>query len=235
MSKVFNVYCDESSHLENGDNATMVIGCVYCPADESKLISSALKELKVRHGIRKGVETKWTKVSKSKQAYYLDLLEFFFSNPSLKFRAVVIPDKSKLDHAAFKQRHTDWYYKMHYYMLDWIIVAWCSYNIYLDIKDTKGGDATKELHKVLKARNHDYDGECVQKVQQIRSHESEILQLADFLIGALSYAFRELDTNEAKKAVSDELIKVLPASNIKTSTSYTYKKFNYLVWSPRDQ
>ena len=31
MAEVFNVYCDESCHLEHDNIPTMVIGAVWCP------------------------------------------------------------------------------------------------------------------------------------------------------------------------------------------------------------
>jgi len=31
MSQVFNVYCDESCHLENDHQTAMVLGAVWCP------------------------------------------------------------------------------------------------------------------------------------------------------------------------------------------------------------
>ncbi|NHQ60865.1 DUF3800 domain-containing protein [Chlorobium sp. BLA1] len=38
MSEIFNIYCDESCHLENDRHKAMVLGAVWCPLDESRII-----------------------------------------------------------------------------------------------------------------------------------------------------------------------------------------------------
>ncbi len=39
MSQVFNVYCDESCHLENDRQKAMVLGAVWCPLDKTREMS----------------------------------------------------------------------------------------------------------------------------------------------------------------------------------------------------
>lgn len=34
MSTVYNLYCDESCHLENDGQKAMVLGAVWCPDDK---------------------------------------------------------------------------------------------------------------------------------------------------------------------------------------------------------
>ncbi len=34
MSQTFNVYCDESCHLENDHQPTMILGAVWCPLEK---------------------------------------------------------------------------------------------------------------------------------------------------------------------------------------------------------
>ena len=31
MSEIYNIYCDESSHLENDRQKAMMLGVVFCP------------------------------------------------------------------------------------------------------------------------------------------------------------------------------------------------------------
>ena len=96
--------------------------------------------------------------------------------------------KARLDHARFDQSHDDWYYKMYFTMLRPIFCAPHRYRIYLDVKDTRGGPKTRKLHEVLANSLYDFDRQCIERVQLVRSHESELLQIADLLIGALTYA-----------------------------------------------
>ncbi|WP_270694458.1 MULTISPECIES: DUF3800 domain-containing protein, partial [unclassified Aeromonas] len=117
MSRIFNVYCDESCHLENDGQSAMVLGAVWCPLDKRSEIVRRLREIKQKHGLAPDFEVKWTKVSQSKLAFYRDLLDYFFDDDDLHFRGLVIPDKSQLNHEAFGQSHDDWYYKMYFVML----------------------------------------------------------------------------------------------------------------------
>ena len=121
MDKTFAIYCDESCHLENDKQKAMVIGAVWCPVTKIREVSSNLRSIKVRYGIKKDFEIKWTKVSPARIDFYMEILDYFFENSNLHFRALVVPDKSQLKHKIFNQTHDDFYYKMYYEMLKTII------------------------------------------------------------------------------------------------------------------
>ncbi len=95
----------------------MVLGAVWCPLEKSREIAVRLREIKQKNGVSTQFEVKWTKVSPSKQAFYLDLVDYFFDDDDLFFRALIIPDKGKLRHVAVPgQDHSTWYYKMYFNM-----------------------------------------------------------------------------------------------------------------------
>jgi len=103
MSPIYNVYCDESCHLERDHQPVMVLGAVWCPLEKSHEISVRIREIKTSHGLSPKFESKWTKVSPAKQVFYLDLLDYFFDDDDLHFRALIVPDKTKL-HTSFMVR-----------------------------------------------------------------------------------------------------------------------------------
>src|SRR5947209_12976737 len=109
----FDVYCDESCHLENDGQQAMVLGAVWCSSLRGPGLARAFRAIKTKHNPNPHVDIKWTKVSESKIDFYLELLERFFADSDLRFRALLVPDKAKLDHAAHFQSHDEWYYKMH--------------------------------------------------------------------------------------------------------------------------
>ena len=49
MSEIFNVYCDESCHLENDHQKAMVLGAIWCPLDKSREVAVRLREIKLEH------------------------------------------------------------------------------------------------------------------------------------------------------------------------------------------
>jgi hypothetical protein len=233
MSETFNIYCDESCHLENDHHGVMVLGSVWCPLNKVREITTRVAELKLRHGLTAHFEMKWTKVSPSKAQFYLDVLNYFFDYEDLHFRAVVIPDKSKLTHGRFSQSHDDWYYKMYFLMLKTILSPESSYQVYLDVKDTRSGDKIRHLHDVLSSALQDHDRRIVTKMQSIRSHESALLQLADLLIGAIGYAHKGLDSSKTKLALIDR-IKKRSGYSVLRSTLPKEPKLNLFVWSPQE-
>lgn len=226
----YNIYCDESCHLENDGIPVMVLGGLYCRRQDARRISTAIREIKARHALPKNFEVKWTKVSPGKLGFYRDLIALFLSENALRFRGVLIPDKHILDHGRFGQDHNDWYYKMYYTMLRNIFEPQHQYQVYLDIKDTLGGERTRHLHEVLCNSLRDFDRKMVVKVQQIRSEESEILQLADLLIGAIGYHNRHLSGNDAKQALIAEMQMGLGQNALATTSHPGERKFNLLCW-----
>lgn len=230
----YNVYCDESCHLEHDGVPAMAWGAVSCPAGDTRAIADAVRAVKAAHGLAADFEMKWTKVSPAKVAFYLAVIDLFFADERLRFRGLVAPDKSRLDHSRFSQSHDEWYYKMYFVMLRPIFTAPHRYRIYLDVKDTRGGPKTRKLHEVLANTLHDFDHETIERVQQIRSHESELLQIADLLIGALTYANRGLSTSPAKTAIVTRLRTGLGQEALTRTSAFAATKFNILVWRPQE-
>jgi len=229
MSQIFNVYCDESCHLENDHQEVMVLGAVWCPLEKSREIMDRLREIKQKHGLTPEFETKWSKVSPAKKDLYLDFIDYFFDDDDLHFRAL-IAQKTFLRHDAFGQSHDDWYYKMYFDMLKIIFSPDSQYRIYLDIKDSRGGAKVAKLHEVLCNNIYDFSRSIIERVQIIRSYETEILQLADLLTGAISYANRGLSDNAGKVALIKR-IRERSYYSLTRTTLYRENKVNLFRWS----
>ena len=52
MSKIINIYCDESCHLEHDHQPIMLFGTVWCPQEDTRQHIAALRELKEKHRAR---------------------------------------------------------------------------------------------------------------------------------------------------------------------------------------
>lgn len=218
----FNIYCDENCHLENDYQSVMVLSAIRCLKSERKKIYSDIRNIKTKHGINPVTEVKWTKVSKNKINLYKELIEYFFANDSISFRAVII-DKNKLDIKKYNKNFDEFYYKVYFQLLTRIIVASMKNYIYLDIKDTRSSTKVKKLQEVLSNDIFDFNMEHIKNVQSINSKESELLQIADVMMGAIGY----LNRNEHLKANSSETKKELLSYLIKKS-GYSLKKSTLL-------
>jgi hypothetical protein len=227
----YNLYCDESSHLECDRHQFMVLGAIWCEAEKTSEISSRLREIKARHGLWPRFEVKWTKVSPALLAFYMDYLDYFFDDDDLHFRAL-IADKTGLRHGDFGQTHDEWYYKMYFTLLKALIGPGDRYRIYLDVKDTRGGTKVAKLHDVLSNNLYDFDRRTIERLQQVRSHEVEAIQLADLLIGAVNFANRGEGESTAKHALVDR-IRTRSRYSLTRSTLIREEKLNLFHWVPR--
>lgn len=240
---IINIYCDESCHLQNDKQKVMVLGAVSCPAEKKEEIFKRLLSFKKKHKLipknkknekenRVYYELKWNKVSRSKLDYYKDVINYFFDDDDLSFRALVVPNKNELDYQKYNHTHDTFYYKMYFGMLKAILSPENSHCIYIDIKDTRSREKVHKLEQVLRNDKYDYQKKIIKRVQQVRSHEVEILQLTDLLIGAMSYINRGLNTSQAKNELID-LIKERSKYSLVKSTLLKEKKFNIFIWEPQ--
>ena len=63
--ETYNIYCDESCHLEFDNSPIMVLGAIWLPNDKNIEIKTRINEIKEKYGITKFRELKWTKLSPS--------------------------------------------------------------------------------------------------------------------------------------------------------------------------
>lgn len=240
MREHINIYCDESCHLQNDKQSVMVLGAIHCPASKKDEIFLRIDELKRKYNLipkhnkhpkenRTYYEIKWNKVSKSQINFYRDVIDYFFDDDDLSFRVLVVPDKSLLDYEKYGHTHDTFYYKMYFSMLKAILQPAFAHNIYIDIKDTRSREKVDKLENVLRNDKYDYNKEIIKKLQQVRSHEVELVQLADLLIGAVSYVSRGLNTSEAKNELI-ELIRHRSRYSLLKSTLIKERKFNIFIW-----
>jgi len=229
----YNIYCDESGHLEHDRQPFMVLGAVWCPEEKVRESAVRLREIKARHGLPQDFEIKWTKIGPSKVQFYLDILDYFFDDDDLHFRAVVINKAIiPLEHEAFGSDHDTWYYKMFFLLLQHLLDPEAKYRIYLDIKDTRSQHKVRKLHEVLCKSQYDFRQEIIEHVQQVRSHEVEHIQLADLLIGAVAYANRGTGLSEGKQALVDRM-RQRSRYSLTRNTLFRESKVNLLQWQPR--
>ena len=226
-----SIFCDESCHLEHDGQKTMVLGGVWCDNADKRRIYERIREIKARNNLPPDKEVKWTKISNTNLEAYLDLIDYFFDNAELHFRCVVIPDKGCLDHEKFHQTHNEWYYKMYFDLLKMIIKTDQTCSIYLDIKDTIGAPKVRQLCEILQNNALDFDRKIIQRVQLVRSHEIELVQLADILIGAVMAANRNTTTSQAKLRVIEHIREKSRYSLTKT-TLLQEPKMNIFIWRP---
>jgi hypothetical protein len=109
---------------------------------------------------------------------------------------------------------------MYYQLLSKKLDPENNYNIYLDIKDTRSAKKVNGLKKYLNANFI-----TVRNLQNIRSYESELMQLTDILTGAISYHLRGLNSVIAKRKIIEK-IQQHSKHPLTCSTTKDQQKFN---------
>ncbi len=243
---LIHFYCDESCHLPMKSDGrvagevrqVMAIGGIWCEQERVRELVARLRDLKEEHGLGRTFELKWKKVSPLKLELFRAWLDFFFSSPDLHFRAAVMPDKARF-FASHRERSrggdsNSAYYSCYFDVLKVVLDPRAQYNFFLDAKDTRGRFKLDELRQKL-ADNEFYEvpPHVVGRLQEIRSHESDLMQLADILLGVLTFAHRDLEevegTSPAKSALV-ELVRQRSGYSLEKSTLPAEPKFNLWVW-----
>jgi len=208
----------------------MTLGALWAPTEQTHDVNLSIKDIKRRHNVAPHTELKWSKISPRRVALYQDLVNYYFDNSDLHFRAIIVPDKTLLKHKAFDQDHDQWYYKMYFRLLEQVLSPDDQYQIYVDIKDTLGGYKVAHLSKVLSNSKYDFSASIIKRLQIVRSHEVQLLQLADVLIGAVSSANRDDTTSEAKLSIV-KLVQERSGYQLTRTTLLRETKFNLFSWT----
>ncbi len=230
----FNIYCDETCHLENDHQTIMGFGAIVNPKSRTKTLCHKIKEIKTKHGLGEFYEFKWTKVSPSKLAFYIELLDFFLDTAELELRVLIVPDKTKLNHIAHEDSHDNFYYKMYYNLIKVMLEPKSAFNIYLDIKDTRSSQKILKLHEVLQKSQADFDKNIVRKVQSMHSYESQLMQLCDLLLGVIASANKGTSTSPAKLELVNHL-RHKTGYSLTKSTLLKEKKLNIFIWKSKEE
>ena len=229
----YNIYCDETCHLMNDGKRYMVLGCIWVPEANAKSIHKELQKIRKHNGLPLNDEFKWKKVATRNRNAYEEIVDLFFKEPSLHFRAVII-DKAELDHKRYAQTHDDWYYKMLFRLLSNIIDDKDTYAIYLDYKDTQSRTKARKLHEILSNSRYDFNHKIIENIQCVESSHVSLIQLVDILIGALEYNIHQYMTSQNKLFLINK-IKSLSGKKLDRSTLPTERKFNIFFWHGGDR
>lgn len=220
MSKTFNLYCDESTHLIHDGHPYMLLSYISIAYPQIRLAKEEIKTIKRKFNYTE--ELKWTNVHSATYKVYAELVDWFFMN-DLEFRTVVV-DKSQIDEKRADYSFNDFYFRMYFQLLHTKVDFQNRYNVFLDIKDTCSGEKLEKLKKIMSYNS------SIGTLQFIPSRESVFIQLADVLMGAINYNLRiqkgDVKGNVIAKLKLIEKIKRHSYISLNTTTPLSRNKFN---------
>lgn len=243
------VYCDESGHLAYDHVSQMVLGALLIPRERVRPLTVKLRERLSALGWPAKRELKWTKVSQSGLKFYETALDFFLSEPDLRFRALIAPkcsppaklppipasdDPESAEWENYQQvieetapaavdylhAHDAWYYDRYFDLLRDTLLPPAHHSIFVDVKDTRGGNRIRALEERLSDAHYDWTRSgIVESVTQIASHEVLLDQLVDLLLGCVAWTHGTPQRNAAhapnagKSAIAAKFATALQQTN----------------------
>ncbi|MBD5336561.1 MAG: DUF3800 domain-containing protein [Bacteroides sp.] len=230
--KTYSIFCDESCHLQFDDSDVMCVGAIIISDEYLETYKNEIKRIKSKYGILH--ELKWNTVSRTHLTMYDELLRLFFESP-IVFRCILIKNKSNIKaHSLERDEYNRFYYSVIERLIRFSIRHNSdienSYRVYLDLKDSHGKIKLASIHEELTAMIGTKDK--IQSMQNIRSHESQFIQLADILIGAITYRARGLNGSQAKMHIV-RLIEELSGYRLDEGTEPGDSKFAIYDFQPK--
>ena len=216
------VYCDESCHDLTGHHDFMAIGSIWVPREKKRELSKKFCAQCNACSLRG--EIKWRKVSRKKFDAYESLVDFFFDQPEIRFRSIVV-DQRKLDVDTFHGKDKELaFYKFYYEMLEKWLDAGHEYLILLDFKENKGANRYTTLKRCLE--NHLRGKAWILDLTVIDSSETPLAQLCDLLTGAVAAAYNGSKAGGAKENLTKHIAERAGFRTLRTSTALAEPKFN---------
>lgn len=228
-------FCDESCYQINDGKSHMAIASVWCRKDRKKQITKIIQDIKEKYNISRVTELKWGKVSPASLEMYKEIFSAMKKFKLLRIR-IVVTNKEKIKTEA-KNR---WYETMYYSLIEFPIkqtIDKYSINtveIYSDVMNSHSNEQMKKNANHLKKHFKRTKVEFVAKVCE--SKEVTLIQIADLLAGASTYANRGLSISSAKTELINHIQKTFNIRFTKTTKSKygEISDYNVFLYDPKE-
>jgi hypothetical protein len=209
-----HVYCDESGTTDR----FLVYGGLITTKDNADILDAVLAKWLAQNGLRH--EVKWHRTSPSTLERYKAFVDLFFQHAARHHVhcAAMIVDKRSVDYRSQRKRDEMLSFYVFYYRF--IMGKFCKYIhddgfkmwIFLDERSELTPNRLGTMYNVLNRalrRDEGFTVDAVQYVDERRSKDSCLLQLADVIMGAVHY-----QANEKDKAAKAALHKIALARHV---------------------
>jgi len=201
----FEVYCDEAMpdlfSSSNRRGRYLMIGSLWLPSELRDELKQKINRLREQHNT--WGEIKWTKISRSRLPFYMDLIDLFESyGMNLRFRCIAV-DSEQVDMRWHDSDEELGFYKFYYQMLHHWILDFNEYRIFCDTKTNRD---PKRLHVLQQCLSNANLSASIPQIQSLPSKQLVLIQLCDLLLGAAS---SRLNQTLRPGGIKEEIVKRL--------------------------
>lgn len=217
----------------------MVYGAITLSADNAKLFDAEIDQWRCDTNMRR--EMKWTKAKAQKLEEYKSFVDLFFDRQKvhrLRFKAIVF-DTTHIDENYNEGGYEIGFYKFYYHFLLHEFGYYARDDthrlyVYLDQRSTRYN--VRGLRLILdngiKKKNQLAIGGIVKTVEPLASERSNLLQMADVLMGGIGWEFNGLGNRpEASPAKIALAAHVAKRAKLRTLGNSTVRgKYDFKIW-----
>jgi hypothetical protein len=237
----FHVYCDESN-TDSGKRHP-IYGGILVSVNNLATVDRAIAHWRAKeqmHG-----EFAWTKVVPGRYAKYKSLVDLFLilcsTDRLMHFKAIVL-DTGTPEYRTFSRGDKELgFYKFYYHFLLRYFAKFadrhrCQMEVIIDERPVKGDPYTvlkivlnRGIRKEFKVTT-----DLVSRVEPLDSKKSDLLQLADVLMGAIGYHCMDFHTRPDARPVKVELARYIAGRvglrDLKHETPFVKEHFKIERW-----
>jgi hypothetical protein len=234
------VSCDESGI--DGTNRYYGFGSLWMPDQRRGDFARLVADLRAHHGFKVEGEFKWTKVKRQKLDFYKAVVDSFFKESYLAFHCLVVR-KGIVDREHF-DGDMDLAMRVHLHMFLTNKVARCmkrnraqdhKFKVWVDPLPSSYKKADEALLKIANYALVQSAGQAaIETVETKDSKQAPTIQLCDLLLGAVTDAWNQESTSEAKHELSRYIASHLGPTwtDLHAGTFAQERKFN--IWYFQD-
>jgi hypothetical protein len=179
MSKLYyDLYCDESGT----DKSNFYFGAIHCSRARANIFDKEIQNFRARTGLIH--ELKWTKVSKALLAAYTEFVDIFLDD---QYATFILSSISKGKHwRKLASSGDSRFLHAYFHFLEQAMWASARYAVFLDETSSKPYKFSS-FHYALNLPDIVYKRQKkVHTFKLVSSHQSNLIQLVDVLLGALT-------------------------------------------------
>lgn len=225
VPELIRIFTDESRQTKF---RYMIIGGIWLPDAVMADFEDDVYQARKDHGMQ-GAHMKWTKVSNARLTAYMDFVDVFFkwyNRRQAQFRCILVDTTEYPLDSPINQGDAELgFYKFYYQLLLHGMEPTSNYLVTLASRTDKQRDRLQTLHLVLNRglrKKYQVDFSPVRHVESKQAENSNGIQLADIIMGAVGYHWHDLhmrpEASVPKKALAAHIAHRLGRRHLKFST-----------------